>query len=355
MTSANYDWPSRRSPADSWQRHIDGWPPWRRGPGHSMVQPITGWGFARHLAAAPTPHSAAFARLPEGFVFDPVGAYHEAKANLSQGRLRAAERRLEEALARGGPGLDRIRDLLSEIYQIEVRFDDAKLLLRASIGDAKDPIRVLKELSNLEMDRLPYEGLQGALEKAGQLAPEDDRVWLGKGRLAIEAGRWDEARGWLSRCKRGLADAAVWRAWIALARGSGRPDEALEAARQLGSGNIDLGERRRAARRGCTNKAAMRGQRLPRSSNGSGSNPRTRGRWSASPSWPSGPASPIGSPICGTARPRSSGRLRPTGSSSGAKSLPAGRPSGSSWPAGRTPAVAGLRRAFCMRGPLPPI
>jgi len=200
-------------------------------------------GICEALSGRPDAALRAFARLPEGFVFDPVGAYHEAKAHLSQGRLRAAERRLEETLARGGPGLDRIRDLLSEIYQIEVRFDDAKLLLRASIADAKDPIRVLKELSNLEMDRLPYEGLQGALEKAGQLAPEDDRVWLGKGRLAIEAGRWDEARQWLSRCKRGLADAAVWRAWIALARGSGRPDEALEAARQLGSGNIDLGER----------------------------------------------------------------------------------------------------------------
>ena len=99
------------------------------------------------------------------------------------------------------PAWTRIRDLLSQIYQIEVRFDDVKALLRASLADAKDPIRVLKDLSNLELDRLPYDGLQAALEKAGQLAPEDDRVWLGKGRLAIEAGRWEEAREWLRRCR----------------------------------------------------------------------------------------------------------------------------------------------------------
>ena len=143
----------------------------------------------------------AFGRLPAGYPFDCVGAYLEAKANLSQGKLHAAEQRLEQALAAGGPGLDQVRDLLSQIYQIEVRFDDVKSLLRGGLADAKDQIRTLKDISNLELGRLPYDGLQAALEKAGELAPEDDGVWLGKGRLAIEAGRWDEAREWLSRCQ----------------------------------------------------------------------------------------------------------------------------------------------------------
>ena len=240
------------------------------------MRPITGWGSARHSAADPDAALRAFARLPEGYAFDPIGAYHEAKANLTQGKLHAAERRLEQALARGGPGLDQVRDLLGHIYQIEVRFDDVKALLRASLADAKDPIRVLKELSNLELDRLPYDGLQAALEKAGQLAPEDDRVWLGKARLAIEAGRWDEAREWLERCRGGRADAPVWRAWIELARGSGRPDEALDAARQLGPGQLDVGER--LALRGVVARTtrAIRGRSRRPSSDGSGLNPRRR-------------------------------------------------------------------------------
>jgi tetratricopeptide (TPR) repeat protein len=202
-------------------------------------------GVCEALGGRPDAALRAFARLPEGYAFDAVGAYHEAKANLSQGRLRAAERRLEWALAQDGPGRDRVRDLLSHIYQIEVRFDDVKPLLRASLAAASDPIRDLKELSNFDVEGLPYDGLKATLEKAGQLAPTDDRVWLGKARLAIEDGRWDDAENWLRRCRDAGADAPVWRAWLDWARGSGRPDEAIEAARHLGSGpgQLEPGER----------------------------------------------------------------------------------------------------------------
>ena len=59
-------------------------------------------------------------------------------------------------MARGGPGLTKSASLLGQIYQIEVRFDDVRVLLRAGLADAKDLIRILKDLSNLELDRLPY-------------------------------------------------------------------------------------------------------------------------------------------------------------------------------------------------------
>ena len=62
--------------------------------------------------------------MPKGFAFGPVGAYHEARANLAQGKLLAAEQRLEQVLARGGSGVDQIRDWLGQIYQIEVRSDE---------------------------------------------------------------------------------------------------------------------------------------------------------------------------------------------------------------------------------------
>jgi tetratricopeptide (TPR) repeat protein len=185
----------------------------------------------------------AFDRLPAGYPFDSAGTYLAARANLSEGRLHAAERRLEQALARGGPELDRLRDLLGHIYEIEARFDDVKPLIRARLAAAADPIRDLKELGNFDLDRLPYDGLKTTLEKAGRMAPEDDRVWLGQARLAIEDGRWEEAAGWLRRCRDAGADAPVWRAWLAWARGAGRPDEALEAARHLSTGQLDPGER----------------------------------------------------------------------------------------------------------------
>jgi tetratricopeptide (TPR) repeat protein len=185
----------------------------------------------------------AFARVPEGYAFDALGAYLEAKANMSRGRLHDAERRLEPAWNRRGPARGRVPELLSEIYEIEVRFDDVKSLHRASLAEAEDPTRDLKELSNLDLDRLPYDGLKGALEKAGQLAPADDRVWLGKARLAIQGGRWDEAAAWLGRCREAGPDPPVWRAWLEWARGSGRPAEAIEAARQLGPDGLEPEER----------------------------------------------------------------------------------------------------------------
>jgi enediyne biosynthesis protein E4 len=200
-------------------------------------------GICESLGGRPDNALRAFGRLPAGYPFDPVGAYHEAKANLSQGRLDAAERRLEQAMTLDGRGREQARGLLSHIYQMEVRFDDVRNLHRANLVRAEDPTIDLKELSNLDLKRLPYDGLKGALEKAGQLAPEDDRVWLGRARLAIEDGHWDEASTWLKRCREAGADAPVWRAWLDWARGSGRPDEALEAARRLGSDRLDPEER----------------------------------------------------------------------------------------------------------------
>jgi hypothetical protein len=201
-------------------------------------------GICEALGGRPDAALRAFARVPAGYAFDGAGAYHEAKANLSQGRLRAAEWRLEDTLAKGGPGLDPVRGLLQHILEIEVRFDDVKPLLWAHLQDADDPIRDLKELSNYDLERLPYEGLRATLEKAGQLAPQDDRVWLGKARLAIESGRWEDAALWLARCRRACADGPVWRAWLEWGRGSGRPDQVALAAQQLERlGKLDTGER----------------------------------------------------------------------------------------------------------------
>jgi tetratricopeptide (TPR) repeat protein len=199
-------------------------------------------GICESLAGDPEAALRAFERLPRGYAFDPLGAYHEARANQSLGRLHDAERRLEQALDQGGgPLRDRLREMLRRIYELEVRFDDVGALFRSALAEADDPTRALKELSNLDLERLPYDGLKATLEKAGELAPGDDRVWLGKARLAIEAGRWEDAAAWLERCREAGADGPVWRAWLDWARGSGRPAEAMEAARQLGPARLGPG------------------------------------------------------------------------------------------------------------------
>ena len=88
----------------------------------------------------------AFDRVPESFPFDIRGSCLEAQANLERGRLRAAERRLDKAIAWEGPDREQARALLIRVYQIELRFEDVKALLRARLAETENPYQTLKEL-----------------------------------------------------------------------------------------------------------------------------------------------------------------------------------------------------------------
>src|SRR5262249_58966754 len=57
-------------------------------------------------------------------------------------------------------------------------------------------------------------------------------------------GRWDEAAGWIRRCRlSGLTDAPFWRAWLEWAQGTDQPDEVVSALKHLGPKDLGLGER----------------------------------------------------------------------------------------------------------------
>ena len=177
---------------------------------------------------------AAFERVPAGFPFDAQAAALEAEANLRRGRLRPAERRLEEGLRRGGAGLNDLRRLLSRVYEIQLRVADAIPLYRESLEEIPDPLPLMRHVSYLDGGTLPLESLRETLEEAARLAPDDDRVWLGQARLAMQTGDWDGAERWLRRCRQQGADVPVWEAWLGWAQGTGRPAEALEAVEALG-------------------------------------------------------------------------------------------------------------------------
>ena len=180
---------------------------------------------------------SAFGRVPRGFAYEPSGAYFEARANLQKGRLRAAERRLVEALGRGGPGLNRLRTLLVRVYEVEVRFADTAGPLHDSLAEASNPVAVLSQLWSHEQPALPIETLRTALDEADRMAPDDDRVWLGRARLAISIGHWDDAETWLRRCA-DAPDDAFWMARLEWARGADRPADALDALRRISPGHL---------------------------------------------------------------------------------------------------------------------
>src|SRR6516165_10557198 len=65
-------------------------------------------GICSAIGGDPDAAHRAFARVPVTYAYDPNGAYLEAKANLSLGRLRAAEDRLVKTLSHAGSGLDQV-------------------------------------------------------------------------------------------------------------------------------------------------------------------------------------------------------------------------------------------------------
>ena len=200
-------------------------------------------GICEALRGDPDAALSAFDRVPDDFRFDPKGAHLKAAACLERGRIRDAEACLEAVIDREGPSTPEVRDLLIRVEQVQVRFEDAGALLRDGLGTSEDPIAALKLLGDLGRGGLPVDGLRDALDEAGQMAPEDDRVWLGKGRLAILTGHWDVAAGWLRRCLEARPDPPVWEAWLDYARGAGLPEQAIRALEHLGPEDLGPADR----------------------------------------------------------------------------------------------------------------
>jgi enediyne biosynthesis protein E4 len=186
---------------------------------------------------------ATFACVPEAGDYGTLSAAFAAEALLKQGHWRAAEERLERALSRGGPGLKDVRDELEQLYRREARFEDAARLLRDGCNSAHDPVRVLRALWVTERGTPPFETIQRALDIGERLDPKDQRVWLGRARVAIQTGRLVEAETWLKRCANPPTDEPVWRAWLDWARSANRLDVARNALQIIGSERLGPVER----------------------------------------------------------------------------------------------------------------
>jgi hypothetical protein len=76
----------------------------------------------------------------------------------------------------------------------------------------------------------PVDVVRASLDEAAKLAPDDDRVWLGRANLAIRTGDMIEAERWLNACqKKRPDDRAVWRARLKWAMASERIDSVERA------------------------------------------------------------------------------------------------------------------------------
>jgi tetratricopeptide (TPR) repeat protein len=145
---------------------------------------------------------------------------------MDRGRFAECEDLLVRAATRAGPHVAEARWGLVLLLRMEGRFDEARRCLRAGFDQMSSPVTTLQRLYKLDVDSFPIEGIRWAVERAGNQAPDDDRVWLARAHLSIRTGDIADAERWLARClARRPEDSAVWRMKLEWALAADRPDE----------------------------------------------------------------------------------------------------------------------------------
>ena len=151
----------------------------------------------------------------------PWRRYHAAELAIEAGRYRLAETCLERVIRAGGDLAIEARRLLAHLHWITGRHGEYRNLLQREFDHTRDPAETLRLLWSLDHEPYPIEGMRETLEKAGRMAPDDDRVWLAQADLATRSGHLDEADALLTRCEQAQPDdPAVWNARLGM--GSGR-------------------------------------------------------------------------------------------------------------------------------------
>ncbi len=153
-----------------------------------------------------------------------------------RGRFRQAEGRFWDAVELGGPEAVRARWALAELLTWEGRLDATRGLLEDiwRTGSNQDRKTALRE--SLRMDELVIarEELAGALAKADQYAPDDDRAMLAHAWIDRMEGRFDSAGRWLMKCRQANPrDRTVSLEQLELAIAAGDPRGAITAYQSL--------------------------------------------------------------------------------------------------------------------------
>jgi tetratricopeptide (TPR) repeat protein len=176
----------------------------------------------------------AWERVP---VASPLTGWIEVRRSrleMDQGRFEACEALLRSAASRPGEHRAEARWGLVLLLRLEGRLEEAKRWLEEGFDQMSDPVTTLQRLYRLDHDAYPTEGVRQSLERAGNHAPQDDRVWLGRAHLATRLGQFDEARVWLDRClEQRPYDLAVWRMRLDWAVAAYLPREAVAALSHL--------------------------------------------------------------------------------------------------------------------------
>jgi thioredoxin-like negative regulator of GroEL len=186
--------------------------------------------------------AAALARVPYGSELSHKAILARMRLCHDQGQFAAAERLINEAALDPRNDKAHVRALLVPIYSQLGRLDEAQQLLRdwweslnrkgeGASERAIDQVRMHVELA---FRPNPVENVRAYLDQAYRMAPDDNRVWLGRANLAIHTGDFGQAKTLLDACRNRLPeDVPVWSSWLSLGVASSRFDLARQALAHL--------------------------------------------------------------------------------------------------------------------------
>ena len=184
----------------------------------------------------------AWARVAPGSAFTERAIEGRMNVLLGSGQLAAAERLVIDAALDSRNDRTALLVLLVPTYSDQGRMDEAGRLiedrweyLNARGEGALEPgIKLVLEHIELSFMAKPVGTVRDFLERASQLAPDDDRVWLGLANLAIRTGAFDEAKRWLDACQPSRPeDVAVWRARLNWGLATNRVDVVKQAMKHV--------------------------------------------------------------------------------------------------------------------------
>ncbi len=184
----------------------------------------------------------AWARVAPTSRFAIAAIVGRMEMEVERGRLADAERLIRRVVS--DPRIDPFELAMefAPVYVKEGRDEEARELIegawtaldRAGRGATEPAILLLRLHIEIGAKPDPVEATRSLLDRSGRLAPDDERVWLGKANLALRLGELDEAGRWLDAClHRAPDDRSVWRARLDWAIASNRTEEAIETIRHL--------------------------------------------------------------------------------------------------------------------------
>ena len=199
-------------------------------------------GRCEHERGRITAAAEALARVAPGSELSHKAILARMRLFHDQGQFANAEQLINDSADDPRNDGAHVRMLLVPIYSQLGRLDEAQALLQAwwehlnKIGEgaserAIDQVRMHIELA---FKPNPVERVREYLDHAFRMAPDDDRVWLGRANLAIRTADYPEATRWLDAClNRRPQDIPVWSARLRLGIASNRTDLVRQAISHL--------------------------------------------------------------------------------------------------------------------------